>query len=300
MNQEHLLKKWLNNELSKDERESFEQSANFKDYQKIIDTAQHFKSNKDTLPSFETFKEINKPKAKPKSLKRIVIWQVAAVLVIALGLYFTFLYDTSSVVKTNVAEKTQVTLPDQSLVSLNASSKITFNKKNWNAEREVLLKGEAFFKVEKGQKFDVITTQGKVTVVGTQFNVKQRANYFEVVCYEGVVNVVADTITRTLTKGNVYRLIDRKFTQGVILENKPQWLENISTFKNVPIKEVLSELERQYGIEVSLRNTNVNRLFTGGFTHHNLEDALKAITTPMNMTYKISSEKLVVIHANKN
>ena len=44
----------------------------------------------------------------------------------------------------------------------------------WKNERSVNLDGEGFFKVAKGSKFDVETSAGTVSVVGTQFNVKNR------------------------------------------------------------------------------------------------------------------------------
>jgi hypothetical protein len=41
-------------------------------------------------------------------------------------------------------------------------------------------------------------------------------------------------------------------------------------------------------------------LFTGEFVHNNLENALIAITQPMNMTYELSSSNLVIIHGKEN
>lgn len=301
MDQDDLLKKWLNHELSEAEQAAFEKTADFKAYQKIIETAQHFKSNStDKRHSFEALKQACTAHSRPKRLSISLMWRVAAVLVVALGVFAAFLYYSPSEINTKVAEKTQVVLPDQSVVVLNAYSEIAFSKRNWDKHREVLLKGEAFFKVKPGQTFDVVTKQGKVTVVGTQFNVRQRQDYFEVVCYEGRVRVASDTIVRQLEKGETYRLMHQKFTTGNTSESAPKWLENVSSFDKVPFKDVLAELERQYGVEVEFNPIGLERLFSGGFTHENLESALISITTPMNMTYKIGPDKLVVIHANNN
>jgi ferric-dicitrate binding protein FerR (iron transport regulator) len=57
---------------------------------------------------------------------------------------------------------------------LNAASKLSFNEKKWADQRALTLEGEAFFKVQKGQTFSVNTTAGVITVLGTQFNVKER------------------------------------------------------------------------------------------------------------------------------
>ncbi len=107
-----------------------------------------------------------------------------------------------------IAEKTAVELPDLSQVKLNAQSRLTFNKKSWNKKREVVLDGEAYFKVAKGSKFSVITKDGTVTVLGTQFNVKHRDNYFEVVCFEGSVGVEYKESSVTLKPGYSFLIID--------------------------------------------------------------------------------------------
>ena len=91
---------------------------------------------------------------------------------------------------------------------LNAKSLLAFNKKDWKQEREVELDGEAFFKVAKGSSFNVITKSGTVTVYGTQFNVKQRDNYFEVICYEGLVGVTYNSQETKLKPGDSFLIID--------------------------------------------------------------------------------------------
>jgi len=187
-------------------------------------------------------------------------------------------------------------LPDQSIVELNALSSIDYNAKKWNENRELTLDGEAYFKVSKGNVFDVKTTIGLVKVVGTQFNVKQRYNYFEVVCFEGVVEVTSNSITRKLLAGDTYQILNGKFSEGKTNALAPEWIHNISEFKRIPFKEVLSELERQYNIQISYENVDANRLFTGSFPHDNIENGLIAITQPMNLTYKFKSSNLVVIY----
>jgi hypothetical protein len=55
-------------------------------------------------------------------------------------------------------------------------------------------------------------------------------------------------------------------------------------------------MERQYNIEITYKNINTSRLFTGGFVHDNLENALISVTKPMNLTYEMSSSNLVILH----
>lgn len=301
MIEDDLLKKWLNNELTDAEKEAFSKRDDFAFNQKIIEDSKHFKASEfSNIDDFETFKA--KYKSKP-SVKRLnwlkPMLRIAAVLVIGFAIYFTmFVNDNIVETRTLLAEKATINLPDLSSVTLNADSGITYNEDSWNDKRELNLIGEAFFKVAKGKTFDVITAHGVVTVVGTEFNVKSRNNYFEVICYEGIVKVTSGTITKQLLAGDTYRILNKKFSEEKSTDTAPQWTNNRSRFKAVPLVEVVNELERQYNVKVTFKNADTSRLFSGGFSHNDLENALSAITQPMNLTFEISSSNQVLIHGH--
>lgn len=299
MREDDVIKKWLNNELTGAERAAFEASSDYALSSKIIETAHLFKApHTPELESFQTFKSnsnLNRPAIEKPGWLQFAM-RIAAVLVVALGVYFMFFNNTTITTQTLVAEKLTLDLPDKSQVILNALSKIDYDESNWDTHRRLNLEGEAYFKVAKGSTFDVVTKNGIVTVVGTEFNVKQRANYFEVNCFEGHVKVVSDTITRHLVAGDSYRILNTVFSEYKITASTPDWTDNKSVFTAVTFSEVLAELERQYAIEVTYKDINMNRLFTGGFTHIDLENALQSITKPMNLTYKLNASNLVEIY----
>lgn len=303
MNQDDLLKKWLNNELNESEKEQFSSRKDFLFNQKILENAKHFKaSNHISIKDFDTFK---KEYQNQKTIKLSTNWykpylRIAAILVIALGVYFSLFYNQSIKIDTQIGEKTTIELPDHSQVLLNALSTINYKEKDWKTNRTLNLKGEAYFKVSKGNTFDVVTTAGTITVVGTQFNVKNRENYFEVQCFEGVVKVTSDTLTRQLLAGNTFKIYKGQFSQNQISLEAPIWSSNKSSFENIELIDVLVELERQYNIQVTTENTNLNRLFTGVFTHNNIEEALISLTKPLNLSYKWNSKNSIVIYEVKN
>jgi ferric-dicitrate binding protein FerR (iron transport regulator) len=302
MEKDYLIKQWLNNNLTEDEKQTFIQTDDYTFYKDIIDNAEYFKaSNQQKVVDFETFKQNYQAK---KSSTKAINWykpllKIAAILVVAIGVYFTFLFKPLTEVQTLANQKTTVELPDASLVTLNALSDVSFSKSKWDKHREVNLNGEAYFDVEKGKTFDVLTADGVVTVVGTKFNVKQRDSYFEVQCYEGIVKVTSELKVETLLAGDTFRIIGNTITSGKITDIEPQWTKNSSSFDAVPLKEVFAELERQYAISINVNNINVNRLFTGGFEHKNLEKALISITQPMDLTYDIITANKVVINDPK-
>lgn len=85
---------------------------------------------------------------------------------------------TLSQVSTKAGSKTQIRLPDGSLVRLNASSSLTYDKNFGKNIREVSLAGEAFFDVTKDSShpFVIHTNVIDIKVLGTAFNVKSYPN----------------------------------------------------------------------------------------------------------------------------
>ena len=298
MNREALISKWLNNDLNDQESEAFKNLEDYDDLVKLNNSLQSFKADDyDTSKELENvLSKIQTEKTQKNTWKQWLkpLLRVAAILAICFSVYFyTTTLDTT--VTTELAQKTTVELPDASTVSLNAKSLLAFNKKDWKKEREVELQGEAFFKVAKGSTFNVITTSGTVTVYGTQFNVKQRAHYFEVICYEGLVGVTHNTKETKLKPGDSFLIIDGK----VIAKEKenrstPSWLNNESEFKSIPFKLVVAEFERQYNVDITLIDIDSTKLFTGSFTHKNIDVALKSIAVPLEVTYSKQNNTIIL------
>ncbi|SFZ89222.1 ferric-dicitrate binding protein FerR, regulates iron transport through sigma-19 [Flaviramulus basaltis] len=295
MKRETLISKWLDNNLNDQELEAFKNLEDYDDLVKLNNNVQAFKAD-----NYDTTKELENVLSKIKSKKaQSSHWikpfmRVAALLAICFSLYYyTTTLDTT--IKTEYAQKTTVELPDESTVSLNAKSLLVFNKKDWKKERDVELNGEAFFKVAKGSSFNVITKLGTVKVYGTQFNVKQRDNYFEVICYEGLVGVSYNSQETKLKPGDSFLIIDGK-TIAKEKENRstPSWLNNESTFKSMPYKTVIAEFERQYNVDITLLGIDSTQLFTGSFAHDNLDVALKSITLPLHVTYSKTNNTITL------
>lgn len=286
MERDTLILKWLDNDLTDAELEAFKK---FEDYQSLMMLNSHLQNFKakdidadealqSVLKTIETRK-----KAKKKLLPMLL--RMAAVIVIGLGIfYFVTLRDTQ--VSTLIAEKQTIVLPDASKAVINAQSSLTYNKKNWKNSRNVSLDGEAYFEVAKGAAFNVVTPNGIVSVLGTKFNVKQRDDDFEVVCYEGLVRVVYGSHTQTLSAGNRFLILDGALVSSEKeLQAAPSWIDNHSTFKSLPYKDVIAEFERQYDITIDTGQIDGSLLFTGSFTHNNIDVALKSITLPLQLTY---------------
>jgi transmembrane sensor len=303
MEKEDYIKKWLQGTLDEGERRIFEQTQEYRSLEKLSKSLMSFKAPEYDVPAeYERLQSKRYSSIRPSTGKVIAMnWlspllKIAAVLVLMAGGYFLFRNDSPTVVKTLAGEKTTVTLPDSSFVALNAFSRLSFYEKKWKQERKVELDGEAFFKVAKGSRFDVVTSSGTVSVLGTEFSVKDRKDFFEVICYQGSVEVQSAKETVRLLPKQMFRILS-----GVTSKDYPEtdnalgWRDNESSFKSVPFLYVVQEFERQYNVSVSLNGVDTNQLFTGSFTHSDLSLALKSITIPLNLTYRIAEDKKIVL-----
>ena len=244
---------------------------------------------------FKARKANTSKKGKVVSFNFKKLYKYAAIFIVLLTTSYFLLFNNSTNYETEFAETINFNLPDESEVVLNANSEITFNKKEWESNRNLNLDGEAFFKVKKGKKFTVKTSIGNVTVLGTQFNVKERDNYFEVKTYEGLVSVAyKDTLVK-LPKGTLFRVVN-----GVVDTNttfnisENSWLQKESNFKSTPLKIVLEEIKNQFGYTVKTDNVDVNKLYTGGFSHSDVNIAMQSITIPLQLSYKIEGNIITV------
>ncbi len=131
-------------------------------------------------------------------------WLVAASLTLLLGGWLfadVIRYET---VQTGYGETRALTLPDGSIVTLNANSSVRFNRFGFGTQlpnylsaiqpsRKVYLTGEADFRVchlPNHQHFVVLTPKGlNVTVSGTEFTVLGRARKTQVALRSGRVEL---------------------------------------------------------------------------------------------------------------
>ena len=298
MEENYLIEKWLNDALTAKEKLAFDRMENAQAYREIIEEAQRFKASGQLPPlSFESIATRMAAKAVPERLSfKRYFKGIAAVAILAIGLLFYWMQSPIATYSSEVGEQITIHLPDASVVTLNAKSKLEYNKDNWTEYRRLDLQGEAFFDVAKGATFSVHTAEGVVKVLGTEFNVKERLGWFEVSCYEGIVQIETATITKKIYPGEAFRWAEGETSITKSITNTPSWTKNISSFNEVPIAEVFNEMERQFGIQIDLKISNPNTLFSGAFEHRNLENALQEITKPLNLTYIVLTKDTVSIH----
>jgi len=297
MEKEYILHKWLNDSATSEELEYLKTSPEYNTLIKIAVISSGLEApESNSEANFKTITSnlINNKREVKKLIPFASLLKVAAVLALLLVGYL-YISSLDTEVQTQIAEKQNILLPDNSEVIINANSAISYNKKKWSQQRELKLTGEAYFKVTKGNTFSVKTSLGIVTVLGTQFNVYSRDNLFNIECYEGLVSVAFNDTLIKLPAGS--RL---SIENGVLVKHDisilsfPNWTINESSFENALLSTVLQELKRQYPIKLITKFNDVNQRYTGSFSHNDLNLALKSICDPLHLAYTIEEESITI------
>jgi len=198
---------------------------------------------------------------------------------------------------TENGEITNVTLPDDSEVTLNAGSQIVYSGNRFNTHRKVQLTGEAYFKVSKGNTFSVVTTEGTIKVLGTTFNVRSRDKKLSVICYTGKVKVSDHFTSVYLAKGEKTAKLPGEILQDAQPTDTNEglkWRNGLFYFQNTSLKEVLAELSRQYDAVIYLPESEEKRVITTSFDNKNITSALFNILWPLNLKAENKDGKYIV------
>lgn len=193
----------------------------------------------------------SQPKTKRRWLTPTITWTVAASFALLVAVGSLIMTHTTHVASAK-GEHLAVVLPDGSNVLLNSESQLSYQKYMWWRKREVTLKGEGYFKVMKGRRFEVRTGKFVTSVLGTTFNVFARDNEVRVCCFTGKVGVREVTsgshtiLTPGLgvgSDGNTLGSVEK------ISEKQKGWTKGEFYFTDVPLDDVFAEIERQFDQE---------------------------------------------------
>lgn len=274
--------------------------------------------------------DAEKPVLTQRKISKRTLWLAAASLIFILGSTVFYLMsaskdnlETSNVVITKKGSKTNLVLPDNTRVWVNADTKLTYDKNFGAGTREVTLVGEAYFEVmhDDEKPFIVHTKSMDIRVLGTSFNVR---------AYGDEANSQA-----TLIKGSIEVLLKNKRSDKIVLKprekisvlnnvpnespetevqnmeelellkvniNKPdslatetQWTRNRLVFDEERLQDIIPVLERWYNVSIEqAAAVKADRLFSGTFENDSLEDVLESLKAVGGFSYTIKKDKVFI------
>ncbi len=198
------------------------------------------------------------------------------------------LAEQNVVIRSGDYGKSLVTLPDGTIVHLNAKSSLTYSQDFGRNDRKVALSGEGFFEVKKDteKKFTVGTGYMDIAVLGTKFNVYayETKDIVEMSLVEGSVDVTTSRppYQSIRVKPNE-KVVYNKRTGNLLHErtsNKMEtaWMNKELVFRSERLEDVFRCLSRKFAVTFSVDDeTLLNDVYTGTFDDENVESIMRVL-----------------------
>ncbi len=193
-------------------------------------------------------------------------------------------------VKVKNGERQNITLPDGSLVTVDAGSEIKYFTK-YEDERHVYLKGEACFNVahDENKPFYVHAEHAVVRVVGTRFNVRSWETNPDVVITVAEGKVLVSRTDSTRDENTVILTKNEQSTvpltgplthlYNIDAERYFRWMQNEVHFVNSKVSEVVTQLERWYDYQFSFRDPKaLDQIISVHIRGANVEEVIRVIS----------------------
>lgn len=215
----------------------------------------------------------------------------------------TLVYNTLTV---PYGKRFEVLLSDGTHVHLNAGTSLKYPVKFLAGQnRQVYLKGEAFFSVAKDTKHPFIVNSGalNVQVLGTQFNVSSYPEDSEtdVVLVEGSVNLYSkvnvnnNVLLKPGFKGSYSKQNISISTNPVITSVYTSWIDGGLVFRNMTFNNILKKMERHYNVKITANNIELaNEKFNASFRNEPIEKILEYFKITYNINYTIENNKILI------
>lgn len=254
-------------------------------------------------------------------LFQFTLWQklsFAASILLVMGILFIYSKDKQEIIASipqknilnegiivqNTTPNTRkIKLEDGSIVKLASNSSISYPEHFGDKNRNVYLKGEAFFDVKKDPNKPFIVHAGNITtqVLGTSFSIKsyEEGKTIEVAVKTGRVSVFEnDELNTTNRKGIILtpnqKIIFDKQTKEIIptivstpIPLIPLEKSETFVFDEMPVEDVFIKLRKVYGLEIIIENQALNHcIFTGDLNDLPLSTQLDLICKSINATHE--------------
>lgn len=300
---DQVLIDWLN------EKEA--NQINFNQYKKIWnESANYIDTNIfDSKNAWERVHLENKRKEnRNRRLKNIyystsgIAASILLIVFFSLNGFFNNVPDTRVSMQTNHASRSEIVLPDGSVVKLNSGSNISYTYNKDRNMREVKFQGEGFFNVSKNNTAFVISLDNGVTVkvMGTKFNLKAYRDdrVVQTSLVEGCVEMTHKNKKIRMKPGEMVAFNkdtkDLAYVDGD-LSHSYGWMNNKIYMENMSLGEVCKYLERIYNVNIFVQeNLKTQISYNGVIKEETIVDVLNALAQLSDINYNIDGKNIYI------
>lgn len=210
-------------------------------------------------------------------------------------------------VATQVAEVRELTLPDGSQVTVGAQSKLEYAFTP-DARRVTMDDGDAFFSVTKdaARPFFVVIDGVQIKAVGTQFEVRERAEGVSVAVVEGDVEVSrpdsGEAEIVSLHRGETviadYAAVDP--VRNVSPDDVGAWRAGRLVYDNVELRDVVADANRYINAKITIQDAELaTERITTSFRTTQVEGMLETLQSalPLSADRQINGD--IVLHTRR-
>ncbi len=237
------------------------------------------KQNSKTIPFIRSFRKMA---------------AVAAILIMGTVSAYLLLDNfsqTELIVTENLLDKAiSIELEDGTIVWLNKGASLSYLEKFTGSFRDVKLYGKAFFDVagNKNYPFIINTSNSKITVLGTSFNVSSHSNITEVNVKTGIVEVLSlHSNKKIIVNNNQTALSENDGVRIFKTENSNYlaWKSGFFEFNNASLVDVVRDLNTYYSSKIEIDTTQIyDCSLNAEFKNAKLEDILEVLKTTCDIS----------------
>lgn len=216
--------------------------------------------------------------------------------------YYVSAQNVYNTFKAPLGARTQVVLPDGSLVWLNSGSSLSYPNRFDSESRKISLDGEAYFEVVKNENvpMEVSARHLKVKVYGTKFNLNAYADdgRIETTLVEGKVALIPESAKKeiNLEPGHnaSFSLKDQHLEISKVedMDAYIGWKDGKLLFRDEQLIHIVKDLERRYNVDIQLTDTSLFEYpLYATFIDENIEQVLDIFSNsiPISVEYPKST-----------
>ena len=195
-----------------------------------------------------------------------------------------------TILLSRIGETNVFYLPDSSRVTLNGDSRLAYNSQFGKTNRELSLRGEAFFQVKQDtvKPYIVETSLIQVEVLGTSFQVIAEKLRAEVSVEKGRVKITTqDKKQKSVLETGMSVVYGKKQGELMIFTKEDKGEMQILKFDNAPLSEVIEILNEYYGSHVTLPADYATLRITVVFKDVSLKEAIDIINRTLGIQLTI-------------
>ena len=278
-------------------------------YLKIWKESRYYmKTNQfNTEAAWTRINTINKRKEEARQRSNRILFTlsgIAASFLLILTFYFTGVFNHNKTITVGMTadygNRSEITLPDGSVVKLNSGSDITYTYNSKRKTREISFQGEAFFEVSQSNDPFIVRMSDELELIvhGTSFNLRAYADdpTIQASLVEGSVELACENNNIQMKPGEIV-IFDKEnnileHTHGII-PHTYGWVENKLYMDDMSLSDVCKNLERWYNVNITFEKEFGDEInYNGVLQEETITDVLDALSRLSKIKYYVKGKNI--------